>query len=57
MRLLLYFDYSIFKNTVIETRFPSILPVEDGHFTAVAASMALSLGLTDTRSFIHNSCL
>ena len=57
MILLLYFDYSIFKNTVIETRFPSILPVEDGHFTAVAASMALSLGLTDTRSFIHNSCL
>lgn len=35
---------------MIETRFPSILPIDDGPFTSVAASMALSFGLTSTRT-------
>ncbi|KAK8833107.1 hypothetical protein WA577_002722 [Blastocystis sp. JDR] len=39
---------NFFKNTVIETRFPSVLPIEDGKCVDVAASMALSFCLTDT---------
>ena len=37
---------NIFKNTVIDTRFPSVLPIEE-KCVDVAASMALSICLTD----------
>lgn len=47
--LFISFIYSFFKNTVIETRFPSVLPIDDGKCIDVAASMALSFCLTDTR--------
>ena len=40
---------SLFKNTVVDTRFPSILPIDDGKCVDVAASMALSFALTDSR--------
>ncbi|KAK8807679.1 hypothetical protein WA171_000630 [Blastocystis sp. BT1] len=39
---------NLFKNTVIDTRFPSILPLDEGKCVDVAASMALSICLTDT---------
>lgn len=44
---------SLFKDTVIETRFPSILEINDGKCVDVAASMALSFCLTDTREYSH----